>query len=280
MKNKQEKKTKRMKNKQEKKTNKQTKNHQKERFEHDLDSRSSNDICHHRNECLKALMESNVHSKQSKLDLEMELELEYLSAIVQHGLGVGTVRYLLQSCIGTKQPPPPIALAKVDANEEENRGLATEFHIHGFPTINILRNGGKNIQEYKGPREADSIVDYLKKQAGAAFTKNKSIEDVGSLINEKNIFVAMLFVNFSKELDSFQSTYKDVAKQSKGKDISFLLGDLEASEGAFQEVLSAYKWADMGQLAKPNGRTQSFTVTTMVDAGDLSLAYAMAYMGW
>ncbi|KAL2528100.1 Protein disulfide isomerase-like 1-1 [Forsythia ovata] len=29
-----------------------------------------------------------------------------------------------------------------------------------------------------------------------------------------------------KELDSFQSTYKDVAKQSKGKGISFLLGDL------------------------------------------------------
>ncbi|KAL2528102.1 Protein disulfide-isomerase [Forsythia ovata] len=32
-----------------------------------------------------------------------------------------------------------------------------------------------------------------------------------------------------KELDSFQSTYKDVAKQSKGKGISFLLGDLEAT---------------------------------------------------
>ncbi|KAL2545643.1 hypothetical protein Fot_14876 [Forsythia ovata] len=133
-----------------------------------------------------------------------------------------------------------------------------------------------NIQEYKGPREADGIVDYLKKQAGAAFTEIKSTEDVGSLINEKNIFVdfqvavmekfieeasipivtifdndpsnhpyvnkffdnpnakAMLLVNFSKDLDSFQSTYKDVAKQSKWKDISFLLGDLEASEGAFQ----------------------------------------------
>ncbi|KAL2544784.1 Protein disulfide isomerase-like 1-2 [Forsythia ovata] len=47
---------------------------------------------------------------------------------------------------------------------------------------------------------------------------------------------AMLFVNFSKELDSLQSTYKDVAKQSKGKGISFLFCDLEASEGAFQFV--------------------------------------------
>ncbi|KAL2521259.1 Protein disulfide isomerase-like 1-2 [Forsythia ovata] len=234
---------------------------------------------------------------------------------------------------------PPISLAKVDANEEANRGLATEFQIQGFPTIKIIRNGGKNIQEYKGPREADGIVDYLKKQAGPASAEIKSTEDAGSLINEKNIFVvgvfpkfsgeefenftalaeklrsdynfghtldaellprgesvqkptlrllkpfdelfidfqdfqvaamekfieeasipvvtifdndpsnhpyvnkffdspnakAMLFVNFSKELDSFQSTYKDVAKQSKAKGISFLLGDLEASEGAFQK---------------------------------------------
>ncbi|KAL2472278.1 Protein disulfide-isomerase [Abeliophyllum distichum] len=68
---------------------------------------------------------------------------------------------------------PLIALAKVDANEGANRGLATEFHIQGFSTINILRNGGKNIQECKGLLEADGIVDYLKKQAGAAFTEIK-----------------------------------------------------------------------------------------------------------
>ncbi|KAL2521879.1 Protein disulfide-isomerase [Forsythia ovata] len=204
----------------------------------------------------------------------------------------------------------------------------------------FLRNGGKNIQEYKGLREADGIVDYLKKQAGFASAQIKSTEDAGSLINEKNIFVgvfpkfsgeefetlsenlrydynfghtldakllpwgesvqkptlrllkpfdelfvdfqdfqvvamekfiekasipvvtifyndpsnhpyvktysfdspnaeAMLFVNFSKELDSLQSTYKDVAKQSKGKGISFLFCDLEASEGAFQKFPKA-----------------------------------------
>ncbi|KAL2504688.1 Protein disulfide isomerase-like 1-2 [Abeliophyllum distichum] len=233
---------------------------------------------------------------------------------------------------------PPIVLAKVDANDESNRELASEFEIQGFPTIKILRNGGKNIQEYKGPREADGIVDFLKKQVGPPSAEIKSVEDAGNLINEEKIYVvgvfqkfsgeefekfmtlaeklrsdydfghtldakllprgesvnqptlrllkpfdelfvdfhdfqvdamekfieeasipivtifnsdpsnhpyvnkffespnakAMLFVNFSKELDNFQSNYKDVAVLYKGKGISFLLGDLEANQGAFQ----------------------------------------------
>jgi protein disulfide-isomerase A1 len=47
---------------------------------------------------------------------------------------------------------------------------------------------------------------------------------------------AMIFLNFSSEnVDAFESKYRDVAKQYKGKGISFLMGDVEASQGAFQE---------------------------------------------
>ncbi|GFP84138.1 protein disulfide-isomerase, partial [Phtheirospermum japonicum] len=233
---------------------------------------------------------------------------------------------------------PPIVLAKVDANEEANRELATEYQIQGFPTIKILRKGGKIIQEYKGPREADGIVDYLKRQAGPASTEIKLAEDAATFIDEKKIFVvgvfpkfsgeefdnfialaeklrsdydfghtldakflpkgesvskptlrllkpfdelfvdsqefnvdalekfieessvptvttwnsdptnhpyinkffdgpsakAMLFVNFSKEQDAFQSKYKDVATLYKGKGISFLFGDVDSAQNAFQ----------------------------------------------
>ncbi|KAL6551913.1 Thioredoxin-like domain [Orobanche gracilis] len=198
---------------------------------------------------------------------------------------------------------------------------ASEFHIQGIPTLIILRDGGKDIQEYKGPREADGIVDYLKRQVGPASSEIKSAEDAASLIDEKKIFVvgvfpkssgeefdnfialaeklrsdydfshtldakllprgesvskptlrlfkpfdelfvdshgnyieessvpivttwnsdpnnhpyiskffdgssakAMLFVNFSKEHDAFQSKYKEVATLYKGKGIRFLLG--------------------------------------------------------
>lgn len=87
---------------------------------------------------------------------------------------------------------PPIVLAKYDANEEANKELATQFEIRGFPTIKILRNGGKQSQEYKGPREADGIVSYLKKQVGPASTEIKSAEDASSLIDEKKITLVSL----------------------------------------------------------------------------------------
>ncbi|KAH7833154.1 hypothetical protein Vadar_003546 [Vaccinium darrowii] len=73
---------------------------------------------------------------------------------------------------------PPIILAKVDCNEKKNKGLASEFKIRGFPTIMILRNGAygrKTIQEYIGPRDADSIVAFLTKQSGPAFREIKFV---------------------------------------------------------------------------------------------------------
>lgn len=45
---------------------------------------------------------------------------------------------------------------------------------------------------------------------------------------------ALLFVNFSTELEAFKSKYNDVAKLYKGDGVSFLLGDVEAGEGAFE----------------------------------------------
>ncbi|KAA0055433.1 protein disulfide-isomerase-like [Cucumis melo var. makuwa] len=99
---------------------------------------------------------------------------------------------------------PPITLAKVDANEESNRELATQFEIRGFPTIKILRNGGKSSQDYKGPRDADGIVDYLKKQSGPASAEIKSAEDANNLI--KNVFIVGIFPKFSgEEFDSFNA---------------------------------------------------------------------------
>lgn len=45
----------------------------------------------------------------------------------------------------------------------------------------------------------------------------------------------MLFMNFSTEgAESFTSKYRDVAEQFKGQGIGFLMGDLEAGQGAFQ----------------------------------------------
>ncbi|CAI9115383.1 OLC1v1016275C5 [Oldenlandia corymbosa var. corymbosa] len=94
---------------------------------------------------------------------------------------------------------PPLILAKVDANEEENKVLAREYDVSGFPTIKILRFGGSVVQEYKGPREADGIVTYVKKQSGPAAVEIKSKEDASLLIDDKKIVIIGVFPEFSGE---------------------------------------------------------------------------------
>lgn len=87
---------------------------------------------------------------------------------------------------------PPIALAKVDANEDSNKELASEYDVKGFPTLKIFRNGGKHIQEYKGPREAEGIVEYLKKQSGPASVEIKSADDATTFVGDDKVVIVSL----------------------------------------------------------------------------------------
>jgi len=98
-----------------------------------------------------------------------------------------------------KNHDPPIVLAKVDANEETNKALASEYDVKGFPTLKIIRKGGASVQDYKGPREADGIVKYLKKQAGPASVEIKSSEEATSLIGDKKVFIVGVFSTFDGE---------------------------------------------------------------------------------
>ncbi|KAF3446999.1 hypothetical protein FNV43_RR12179 [Rhamnella rubrinervis] len=95
---------------------------------------------------------------------------------------------------------PPVVLAKVDAVEEVNKELASQYEVDGYPTIKILRNGGKTIQEYKGLREsADNIVSYVKKHRGPASVEIKTVEDTSTLTAEKKIGIVGVFPKFSGE---------------------------------------------------------------------------------
>ncbi|XP_073141835.1 protein disulfide-isomerase [Henckelia pumila] len=94
---------------------------------------------------------------------------------------------------------PQVVLAKVDASDQNNKPLANEYEIRGFPTLKILRYGGSVVQEYKGPRDADGIVSYLKKQSGPASVELKSPEEVTSIIESNKILVVGVFQELSGE---------------------------------------------------------------------------------
>ncbi|XP_068645174.1 protein disulfide-isomerase-like [Aristolochia californica] len=121
-----------------------------------------------------------------------------------------------------------VALAKVDANEEKNKELARLYDVKGFPTLKILRNGGKTIDDSKGPRNSDGIIAYLKKQVGPATTEIKSTEHARDIMDEVMITIVGMFPDFTG------ADYENFPALTEGDGIGFLLGDVAAAQGDFQ----------------------------------------------
>ena len=89
-------------------------------------------------------------------------------------------------------------LAKVDANEETNKALASEYEVRGYPTLKIIENKGEIVREYKGPRDANGIVAYLKKQVSPPSEEIKDSEEGHKLVEENDILVVSIIIKKEK----------------------------------------------------------------------------------
>uniref|UniRef100_K3Y6Y4 Thioredoxin domain-containing protein n=1 Tax=Setaria italica TaxID=4555 RepID=K3Y6Y4_SETIT len=92
---------------------------------------------------------------------------------------------------------PPVVLAKVDAYEERNKEVKDKYQVHAYPTIKIIENGGNNVRGYSGPRDADGIVEYLKKQVGPASIELRSAEEAVHAIGDKGVVLVGIFPKFA-----------------------------------------------------------------------------------
>eukprot|EP00246_Nothoceros_aenigmaticus_P008773 TRINITY_DN237_c0_g1_i1.p1 TRINITY_DN237_c0_g1~~TRINITY_DN237_c0_g1_i1.p1 ORF type:complete len:524 (+),score=127.81 TRINITY_DN237_c0_g1_i1:282-1853(+) len=95
-----------------------------------------------------------------------------------------------------KNNDPPIVLAKVDGDEEKNKMLLQEQEVRGFPTLKIFRSKGLQSEEYKGPRDAEGIIAYLKKQAGPVSVELKSVEEAKAFTASSRVTIVGLFDKF------------------------------------------------------------------------------------
>ncbi|XP_029454924.1 protein disulfide-isomerase [Rhinatrema bivittatum] len=90
-----------------------------------------------------------------------------------------------------------IRLAKVDATEESE--LAQQFGVRGYPTIKFFKNGDTTSpKEYSAGRDADDIVNWLKKRTGPAVTTIADAEAAEALQDSNEVVV----IGFFKDLGS------------------------------------------------------------------------------
>lgn len=92
-----------------------------------------------------------------------------------------------------------MVLAKVDAYDERNKELKDKYGVYSYPTIKIMKNGGSDVRGYGGPREADGIVEYLKRQVGPASLKLESEEAAHSVV-DKGVILVSLPIVFAKKV--------------------------------------------------------------------------------
>jgi len=97
-----------------------------------------------------------------------------------------------------------VILAEVDATEETE--LANRFDVHGYPTLFVFHKGEKS--DYKGPREANGIVKYMRAQAGPAAKPLATAEDVTKFLERKE---DVKFVAYTKKDSSIGKTFEKLA---------------------------------------------------------------------
>jgi protein disulfide-isomerase A1 len=103
-----------------------------------------------------------------------------------------------------KSHEPKVILAKLDADEEENKALASLYGVQGFPTLKIFREGGENVMFYNGPRDADGIVSSLKQMVAPPSKLLSSLEQANSIVRENPLTVVAVFKDpESKEYKEF-----------------------------------------------------------------------------
>eukprot|EP01060_Flectonema_neradi_P001900 TRINITY_DN1116_c0_g1_i1.p1 TRINITY_DN1116_c0_g1~~TRINITY_DN1116_c0_g1_i1.p1 ORF type:complete len:276 (+),score=56.71 TRINITY_DN1116_c0_g1_i1:39-830(+) len=64
---------------------------------------------------------------------------------------------------------PKVQIGKIDASEDDAADLSDKYKVKGFPTIILLKPDG-TFKRFSGKRIADSMLDFIKDEAGVTIT--------------------------------------------------------------------------------------------------------------
>lgn len=112
-------------------------------------------------------------------------------------------------------------VAKVDADNSENRPLSEKYGISGFPTIKFFPKDNKDGVEYDGGRDEQDFVDFLNK-------KCKLNRRLGGSLNEQE-----------GRIEKFDELVKKFMSDKAGRD-SILAEATAAVEGQEDEKAAKY----------------------------------------
>ncbi|KAF8607657.1 disulfide isomerase [Ceratobasidium sp. AG-I] len=151
-----------------------------------------------------------------------------------------------------------IKLAKVDC--VDNADLCQANGVGGYPTLKVFRNG--KDKEYSGPRKADGIVSYMKKQALPALTEVTGAEHAKFTKEDKVVVIAYV----DSATAALASTIKDVAENHRDDYLFGVTSDADAIKeaGVTAPALVVYKSFDEGRVELSAADVKSATPESLL----------------
>nr|XP_012324127.1 protein disulfide-isomerase A2 isoform X3 [Aotus nancymaae] len=91
-----------------------------------------------------------------------------------------------------------VTLAKVDGPAQLE--LAEEFGVTEYPTLKFFRHGNRtHPEEYTGPREAERMVEWLRRRVGPSATRLEDEAGTQALIDARDLVVVGFFQDLQDE---------------------------------------------------------------------------------
>jgi len=144
-----------------------------------------------------------------------------------------------------------IKLASVDCTVEKE--ICEKHAIKGYPTLAVFR-AGSEVTKYVGPREAASIVKFMKKQASPAVATLKGSDELKKLKEAEDVVVVGFFKDAKSEAST---TFARLAEQLRTDHTFASMSEIPSNYKDGQVVL--FKKFDEGEVTF----TEALTVESL-----------------
>ncbi|CAF0937395.1 unnamed protein product [Rotaria sordida] len=98
-----------------------------------------------------------------------------------------------------------IAIGKVDCDADT--AIATKYHVNKYPTLKLFRHGLMTKREYRGARQVDAFLDFIRKQLESSIIKLSTPSDLYTLDTKKRYIIG----HFDDENSPNYKTFSKVA---------------------------------------------------------------------
>lgn len=99
---------------------------------------------------------------------------------------------------------PTVLIAKVDAEAENSKALATEQGVQSYPTIKYFKKGSTEALPYEGARAEKDFIDFINANAGTHRAVGGGLDATGGTIEA-----------FNSIIEKFQGTFGDGVEEAK-----------------------------------------------------------------